>query len=51
MIEAYPVDTSTGSHRSNDLYHGTVSTFLAAGFVRGPDLTAGRVLMTRGLAD
>lgn len=51
LIEAYPVDTSTGSHRANDLYHGTVSTFLAAGFERGPDLAAGRVLMTRGLAD
>lgn len=51
LIEAYPVDTSTGSHRSNDLYHGTVTTFLAAGFKRGCDLTARRVLMTRGLAD
>ncbi|WP_313356927.1 GNAT family N-acetyltransferase [Microbacterium sp.] len=51
LIEAYPVDTSTGSHRSNDLYHGTVSTFRAAGFQRGPDFAAGRVLMTRGLAD
>ena len=51
LLEAYPVDTSTGSHRSNDLYHGTVSTFLAAGFELGPTLTAGRVLVTRGLAD
>ncbi|MEV7633162.1 GNAT family N-acetyltransferase [Microbacterium sp. NPDC089318] len=51
LIEAYPVDTSTGSHRSNDLFHGTLSTFLAAGFERGPTLTGGRVLVTRGLAD
>jgi len=51
MIEAYPVDTSTGAHRSNDLFHGTLSTFLAAGFERGPALTGGRVLVTRGLAD
>ncbi|QMU98512.1 GNAT family N-acetyltransferase [Microbacterium esteraromaticum] len=51
MIEAYPVDTSTGSHRSNDLFHGTLSTFLAAGFDQGPTLTGGRVLVTRGLAD
>lgn len=51
LVEAYPVDTSTGSHRSNDLYHGTATTFLAAGFERGRDLTARRVLMTRGLAD
>ena len=50
VIEAYPVDTSTGSHRSNDLYHGTLSTFLSAGFERGGTLTAGRVLVTRGLA-
>jgi GNAT superfamily N-acetyltransferase len=51
VIEAYPVDTSTGSHRSNDLFHGTLSTFLAAGFEHGPALTGGRVLVTRGLAD
>ncbi|MGW9629004.1 GNAT family N-acetyltransferase [Microbacterium sp. NPDC055521] len=51
LIEAYPVDTSTGSHRSNDLYRGTVSTFRDAGFQRGPDFAAGRVLMTRGLVD
>lgn len=51
VIEAYPVDTSSGSHRSNDLYHGTLSTFLAAGFERGPALSARRVLVTRGLAD
>lgn len=49
VVEAYPVDTSTGSHRSNDLFHGTLSTFLTAGFTRGADLRAGRVLVTRVL--
>jgi len=51
LIEAYPVDTSAATHRSNDLFHGTLSTFLSAGFERVSNLTAGRVLVTRGLAD
>lgn len=51
VIEGYPVDTSTGSHRANDLFHGALSTFLAAAFERGPDLTGGRVLVTRALDD
>lgn len=45
MIEAYPVDTSHGEHRPNDLYHATLSTFVSAGFTVGPALTAGRVLV------
>jgi GNAT superfamily N-acetyltransferase len=33
VIEAYPIDPHAGSkHSSNDLYHGTVSTFANAGF-------------------
>lgn len=33
VIEAYPVDPAAGRKKSaNDLYHGTVSTFAAAGF-------------------
>ncbi|MHC3000604.1 GNAT family N-acetyltransferase [Microbacterium sp. HJ5] len=33
VIEAYPVDPGAGSRKSaNELYHGTVSTFAAAGF-------------------
>lgn len=31
-IEAYPIDTSTGKRRSNDLYRGVLSVFQAAGF-------------------
>lgn len=50
MIEAYPVDTSTGMHHANDLFHGALSTFLSAGFREGPPLTNSRVLVTRGLA-
>lgn len=32
IIEAYPVDTRTGTHRDNDLFLGTSAAFLAAGF-------------------
>ncbi|MEJ1086718.1 GNAT family N-acetyltransferase [Microbacterium sp. Mu-80] len=49
MIEAYPVDNTRGSHRSNDMFHGALSTFLAAGFEQGPALSGGRVLVTRPL--
>lgn len=31
-IEAYPVDVSGGKWRSNELFHGTLATFIAAGF-------------------
>lgn len=50
LIEAYPVDTSEGDHRSNDLYHGTLSTFLAQGFRTTAELTRGRVLVVRELS-
>ncbi|WP_309066832.1 GNAT family N-acetyltransferase [Microbacterium sp.] len=49
LIEAYPVDTSEGQHRSNDLFHGTLSTFLAQGFRQAGRLTGGRVLVRREL--
>ncbi|WP_127475564.1 GNAT family N-acetyltransferase [Microbacterium sulfonylureivorans] len=33
VVEAYPVDPAAGRKKSpNELYHGTVSTFVAAGF-------------------
>lgn len=32
VIEAYPIDAGTGKHRSNDLFHGVLSVFRAAGF-------------------
>lgn len=31
-IEAYPIDTAVTERRANDLFHGVLSTFLAAGF-------------------
>ena len=46
LIEAYPVDTSEGTHRSNDLFHGTLSTFLAQGLRQTGTLTGHRVLVT-----
>ncbi len=49
LIEAYPVDTSEGTHHSNDLFHGTLSTFLAHGFRQTEPLTRGRVLVVRQL--
>ncbi|MFD5215284.1 GNAT family N-acetyltransferase [Microbacterium sp. NPDC058345] len=49
LIEAYPVDTSEGTHRSNDLFHGARSTFLAQGFRQTGELTQGRVLVVREL--
>lgn len=38
IIEGYPIDTAKTKVRVNDLFHGTLSTFLAAGFttIRGP---------------
>jgi GNAT superfamily N-acetyltransferase len=32
VIEAYPVDTRVGKKSSNELYHGILSVFEAAGF-------------------
>lgn len=32
MLEAYPVDTAIAAATPNELYHGVLSTFLAAGF-------------------
>lgn len=32
LIEAYPTDTSAGKHSSNELFMGTLNTFLATGF-------------------
>lgn len=50
LLEAYPVDTTTGKHRPNDLFHGALSTFLSAGFEQGPPISGGRVLVTRPLS-
>ena len=49
VIEAYPVDTSAGTHRANDLFPGIRDTFLAAGFSEIALRKPGRPLMTRTL--
>lgn len=45
LIEGYPVDTTTGTHASNNLFHGTLSTFRAAGFEQRAALKPGRPLV------
>lgn len=46
LIEGYPVDTGGDKKRTNDLFHGTVSTFLAAGFTATAELKPGRALVS-----
>jgi GNAT superfamily N-acetyltransferase len=46
LIEGYPVDTGGEKQRSNELFHGTVGTFLAAGFTETAELKPGRTLVT-----
>ncbi|MEI3843910.1 MULTISPECIES: GNAT family N-acetyltransferase [unclassified Microbacterium] len=46
VIEGYPIDTSGGNVHSNDLFHGALSTFLAAGFSATGELKPGRPLVT-----
>ncbi|WP_136054454.1 GNAT family N-acetyltransferase [Microbacterium sp. K24] len=50
LIEGYPVDTRGEKQRTNDLFHGTVGTFLAGGFTTTAELKPGRTLVTRELA-
>lgn len=45
VIEAYPVDASVGKVRPNDLYHGALSTYLAAGFSQTAAPKPGRPLV------
>ncbi|MCI1020142.1 GNAT family N-acetyltransferase [Microbacterium sp. C5A9] len=49
LIEGYPVDTGGEKKRTNDLFHGTLSTFLAAGFTKQAEMKPGRALVTREL--
>ena len=51
LIEGYPVDTSGTTMPSNELYHGTLSTFLAAGFEQRAPLKPGRALVALDLDD
>jgi GNAT superfamily N-acetyltransferase len=50
VVEAYPVDTGGEKQASNDLYHGTLRTFLAAGFTQRGKLKPGRPLVALELA-
>ncbi len=50
LIEGYPVDTGGDAKRSNDLFHGTLGTFLAAGFEERAPLKPGRALVALDLA-
>lgn len=50
LIEGYPVDTAGERKKTNDLFHGTVSTFRAAGFAVTAELKPGRSLMTMDIS-
>lgn len=45
LIEGYPVDTRGDKKRTNDLFHGTLSTFVAAGFEERSEMKPGRSLV------
>jgi len=49
LIEGYPVNTGGDKQNANDLYHGTLGTFLAAGFTQTAEMKPGRVLVTLDL--
>jgi len=46
VIEGYPIDTAKTSVRVNDLFHGALTTFLAAGFSAVPSPKPERPLVT-----
>lgn len=50
LIEGYPVDTAGEKKRTNDLFHGTLSTFTNAGFTATAELKPGRTLVTMDLS-
>lgn len=50
VIEGYPVDTAVVKVSANDLFHGALSTFLAAGFSVVGELRSGRPLVALALA-
>ncbi len=45
LIEGYPVDTKGEKQRSNELFHGTLTTFLAEGFTAKTEMKPGRTLV------
>ena len=46
VIEGYPIDTAKADVRVNDLFHGALSTFLAAGFTATRSPKPDRPLVT-----
>lgn len=46
IIEAYPVDTGGKRQHANEMFHGMLSTFDAAGFRQTGELKPGRPLVT-----
>lgn len=46
LIEGYPVVTGGEKQHANDLFHGTLGTFLEAGFTEKTELKPGRALVT-----
>ncbi|WP_091234733.1 GNAT family N-acetyltransferase [Microbacterium sp. 3J1] len=49
LIEGYPVDTKGSKQRANDLFHGTLGTFLAIGFTEQTEMKPGRALVSLDL--
>lgn len=50
LIEGYPVDTAGEKQRANELFHGTLSTFLKAGFREDAEMKPGRSLVSLPLS-
>ncbi|WP_194419979.1 GNAT family N-acetyltransferase [Microbacterium abyssi] len=50
VIEGYPIDTGKTNVRVNDLFHGALSTFLAAGFTEVPGPKPERPLVSLEVA-
>ncbi|MEV7797471.1 GNAT family N-acetyltransferase [Microbacterium foliorum] len=50
LIEGYPVDTRGEKKRTNDLFHGMLTTFLAAGFEERAEMKPGRALVALELS-
>lgn len=50
LVEGYPVDTRGEKKRTNDLFHGTLATFLTAGFEERAEMKPGRTLVALDLS-
>ena len=50
IVEGYPIDTATKTTTSNDLFHGALSTFTAAGFTETARTSPHRPIVALTLA-